>query len=273
MGDTTTPAAFEVVRALPDPVRADAAADGAEGLGRMTVRFSALGNWYEIRSVWEGHFLERIAPGAFKKTIAENRANMRVLFNHGFDPTVGQKVLGEIADVREGSDAAVGEVDLFDTSYTRDLLPGLKRGVYGASMRMVVTRDEINSDPGVSEHNPQGIPERTIKEVRLSEFGPVTFPANPSTSATARSSDDLADVFSMTDEFYERMRSVDPGWVDEVARSIQTTPPAADAGSSTSAADGAGTQDRDAPGSTHPSGLTPGQRRRSLNHLTEGAAS
>jgi len=233
--------AFEVVRALTEPVRAKAPDGG--GMPTMDVRFSAIGNWYEIRSVWEGNFLERVAPGAFTKTIKENRDNIKVLFNHGFDPQIGQKVLGSPSDIREDPSAAVGVVPLFDTSYNRDLVPGLEAGSYGASMRMVVTKDEINNDPGTSDHNPKGIPERTIKEVRLMEFGPVTFPANPDTSAGVR---------SMTDEYYERMRTVDPGWVDEVARSIQTTPPDAAAGSTTAERDGAGSTTEGEPGATTP---------------------
>ena len=86
---------------------------------------------------------------------------------------------------------------LFDTSYNRDLLPGLKAGVYGASMRMRVTGEEWNDAPTRSEGNPEGIPERTITRMQVLEFGPVTFPANPGASAGVRSG---------TDEFYVRLR-------------------------------------------------------------------
>jgi phage head maturation protease len=68
-------------------------------------------------------------------------------------------------------------VPLLDTSYNRDLLPGLKDGVYGASFRFQVMKEELKQDPGVSDHNPKGLPERTITEARVMEFGPVTFPA------------------------------------------------------------------------------------------------
>jgi phage head maturation protease len=39
--------------------------------------------WIEVRSAAEGHFLERVAPGAFTRMIAEDRSRMRVLFQHG----------------------------------------------------------------------------------------------------------------------------------------------------------------------------------------------
>lgn len=243
---------FEVVRAVATMVRTKAA-DGA-AMPTMEVRFSAFDSWYEIDSMWEGNFLERTAPGAFSKTIAESREQVKVLFNHGFDPQIGSKVLGKIEDLREDADSPVGDVALFDTSYVRDLLPGLEAGVYGSSFRMRVTRDEVNKDPGVSEHNPKGLPERTIKEVRLFEFGPVTFPANPASTASVR---------SMTDTYVEGMRSRDPLWVDELTR----TRDARERTLSARTADDAAKNPPPAPVTDHPGGLSAGERRQRLNPI------
>lgn len=203
---------LEVVRAVRSECRAKT--DGE--LPTLEVRFSPYGEWYEINSFWEGQFLERTEHGAFAKTISENLRNVKVLFNHGFDPQVGDKVLGPIRSLTEESDSPVGLVDLLDTSYNRDLIPGLEAGVYGSSFRFQVIRDEWNDDPGVSEHNPKGVPERTIKEVRLMEFGPVTFPANPAATSGVR---------SLTDDYYENLRSRDPRRVadlEERSRSLRT---------------------------------------------------
>lgn len=251
---------FEVVRFAPSGLRAEPPAPASDGLGLLDVRFSQFGNWYRIASIWEGEFLERIDRGAFAKTIKESGDRVRSLFDHGFDPSIGDKVLGTIVDLREDTDAAVGVVDLFDTSYNRDLLPGLQANVYGASMRMVVTRDEWNDEPGISERNPKGIPERTIKEGRLIEFGPVTFPANPNTSALMQR--------SATDDFYERLRSRDPEMVDAVSRARQQTAPQhSDAARSGTSEDGAAELDPSAPATSHPAGLTHAQRREALlNH-------
>jgi hypothetical protein len=46
--------------------------------------FAVFNEWTEIDSMFEGHFLERIAPGAFKKTFREQQ--QKVLFQHGQDP-------------------------------------------------------------------------------------------------------------------------------------------------------------------------------------------
>lgn len=173
-------------------LRADTSDDGR--LGTMSGHFSVFDAWYEVDSVWEGHFIERVAPGSFKKTFAENRDGMRVTFNHGQDPQLGDKVLGPIENLSEDATGAYYEVPLLDTSYNRDLLPGLKAGLYGASFRFRVVKEDFEKSPKRSTHNPEALPERTIKEVQVMEFGPVTYPASSSATAAVRS---LTDVYAM----------------------------------------------------------------------------
>jgi len=185
------------------------AADKAGGLGTLDIRFSVFNTWYEVNSLWEGKFLERTAPTAFDQTIAEDRSSMRVLFDHGFDPQIGNKVLGPISDLRVDPDSPIGEVPLFDTTYNRDLLPGLQAGVYGSSFRMRVLEDSWNDEPEPSDHNPKGIPERTILRTKTMEFGPVTFPANPDATATMR---------SITDHFYDQLRQRDTSAFEAAVR-------------------------------------------------------
>jgi hypothetical protein len=43
------------------------------------------------------------------------------------------------------------------------------------------------AEPAPGDHNPKGLPERSIKEVRLFEYGPVTFPAYANTTPGLRS--------------------------------------------------------------------------------------
>jgi hypothetical protein len=90
-------------------------------------------------------------------------------------------------------------VNLFDTSYNRDLLPGFKTGQYGSShrFRVIPDKDHWNERPERSERNPNGLPERTIREMSIHELGPVTFPANPNATAGVRS-------VSLTDEWRSR---------------------------------------------------------------------
>ncbi len=218
--DTLTRPGLDVVRTwhLPVELRADdeSEPEQASDLGLMDVRFSTFNTWYRIDSFWEGSFLERTVKGAFKRTInAHNAARnvdahrMVTLYNHGFDYHIGDKILGEITRSREEADSPVNTVRLFDTSYNRDLLPGLRAGVYGSSFMFRVIKDEWNQEPGVSDHNPDGLPERTLKELRVFEAGPVTWPANPDATAGMR-------CVSGTDAYYELMARRDPNRVSEL---------------------------------------------------------
>jgi len=199
----TRPPRENLIRAsLPGvELRSSDAGEGS-GLPLLHGNFLVFDTWTEINSAYEGQFLERFAPGAVRKTIRESRDKMRVLFQHGQDPHIGDKPLGEIIELRETDEGAYYEVELLNTSYVRDLLPALERGLYGASFRFGVVREKWNEDPGPSEHNPRGLPERTVVEAKVSEFGPVTFPAYQQASAGVR---------SLTDEFlFSAIRDADP---------------------------------------------------------------
>lgn len=140
----------------------------------------------EIDSLFEGRFIERIAPGAAKKTLEESGDAVRILYNHGHDPSIGEKPL-TAPNLREDEQGVYYEGELFDTSYNRDLIPALEAGQLGASFKFRVIQESINEEPERSEANPDGIPERTITELKLYEGGPVTFPAYDGATAGLRS--------------------------------------------------------------------------------------
>ena len=200
---------FPITRALAPAIECRAAEDPA-AMPTMVGHFSTFGDWYEVDSWIEGHFLESVGKGAFTKTIAEGRDQMKSLFDHGQDPQIGNKVLGPIEDLRVDKIGPAFAVPLFDTSYNRDLRPGLEAGVYGSSFRFTVEKDAWNREPDASAYNPKALPERTITEARVFEFGPVTFPANPNATAGVRST---------TDTFYQRSR--DPEAFETLLRSAQ----------------------------------------------------
>lgn len=153
----------------------------AEDDGRTLTGYAAVfDRWTEINS-WEGHFRERIARGAFKRTLQNNRNQIKVLFNHGMDPTIGDKPLGKPRTMREDDKGLYVEVPLDETSYNSDIIASLRSGALdGMSFRMTVIRDEVDRDTD------DNLPERTIQEVRMYEFGPVTFPAYEATEAGVR---------------------------------------------------------------------------------------
>lgn len=199
--------------------------DDAEGddLGRLFVRFSPFDTWYEINSWWEGRFLERTSPGAFKKTAREAKRSdgmysTKVLYNHGSDFHIGDKVLAvpdRFEEVNEdGYHGPLIEGDLLDTSYNRDLLPGLRRSAYGSSFMFSVIRESWNQEPEPSDYNPEGLPERTIQEVRTFEAGPVTWPASPTATAGMRGR-------SGTDAWMERLASRSTRRYEDLVRSYE----------------------------------------------------
>ncbi|WP_433382788.1 HK97 family phage prohead protease [Streptosporangium sp. CA-115845] len=260
---------LDIVRATAGAVRLTRADDGQgeREMPTMTVRFSPFGTWYEIDSWWEGRFLERTVRGAFAKTIAENASRVKVMFNHGRDMYIHQKVLGVPESIREDADAAVGDVPLFDTSYVRDLLPGIEAGAYGSSFMFRVLQEQWNEEPGRSDHNPDGLPERTITEVRLYEFGPVTWPANPDATSGIRSG---------TDAYYEHLRLADPARVERLAARVtelRTAQGAQPPAKGTAPLSAAAPAPPDEPAMRHSGGLTPRERRwRRYPYLKEGAS-
>lgn len=141
--------------------------------------YAAVFNNDTLIDSWEGTFNERIAPGAFTKTLQDRGDKIKVLFNHGFDPSIGDKPLGKPRAMEERSRGLWVEVPLDDTSYNRDLVASLRSGALdGMSFRFSVVREEIDDSAD--------IPLRTLREVKLYEFGPVTFPAYEATTAGVR---------------------------------------------------------------------------------------
>lgn len=205
-----SPPKEDLFRAMPP----DFELRGDEDSPLLLGHFGVFDQWTTINSIFEGRFLERIAPGAFQKTFKENRGNMRVLFEHGRDPQVGNKILGPIAELREDEIGGYFESPLFDTSYNRDLIPGLRVGAYGASFRFRVIREDLNRKPEPSDYNPDGLPERTVREAHVAEFGPVTFPAYKGAEVGVR---------SMTDEFIVRLFTFGEG-LEKLAAIAKTIP-------------------------------------------------
>lgn len=191
-----------IVRAMPSGYELRDPEEG--GRPTLTGHFAVFNQPTEINSAYEGRFIEQIAPGAFTKTLSEQTP--KVLFNHGNDPSIGDKILGVPSFVGEDETGARYEVPLFDTSFNRDLEPGLRADAYGSSFRFSVVRDEIvqakrDSDGKFPSTNPDGLPTRTIREARVMEFGPVTFPAYAGATAGVR---------SMTDEYLRSIVDSDP---------------------------------------------------------------
>lgn len=185
------------VRALPETtIRSAERTNGTPGSDTLYGHFTVWDAWYEVDSYFEGHFMERTVRGSTKKTMLENRDAMRALFQHGMDPIVADKPLGPIQDLRETDVGAYYEVPFLRddngelVDYVQGIVPGIRDGLYGASFRFRPLREFWDEEPEPSDYNPDGLPERSLKEMRVMEFGPVTFPASRAATAELRSRDD-----------------------------------------------------------------------------------
>lgn len=158
--------------------------------GRTLVGYAAVFNsWTEIDS-YEGRFMEAIDPAAFNRTLKNRAGKIKVLFDHGMDPHIGNKPLGKASVIKPDDTGLWTETPLAATSYNEDLRELIAVGaIDGMSFRMRVKHDEWEDHPRASSHNPARLPERRIREVELFEFGPVTFPAYEATSAGVRGRD------------------------------------------------------------------------------------
>lgn len=130
-------------------------------------------------------FTERIAPGAFAKSLKDRRANFRMFLNHNTDTLLATSKSGALR-LSEDERGLLAEADLPDTTAGRDLATLLKRGdVTSMSFGFIPVRETW-----VGEQFAEGSV-RTLTEIRLFEVSPVTgWPAYAGTSASVR---ELAD--------------------------------------------------------------------------------
>jgi len=192
MGQKLLPPKDGLVREFADPRLEIRATSGMKmpTLFGYFIRF----NEPTVIDSWEGKFIEEIAPGAAKKTLKESRDSIKILFNHGYDPNIGEKPLAK-PELEEDAEGVRYEGELFDCEYCRELVPGLEAGQYGASFKFRVVKESFDEEPDPSDSNPDGLPVRVIEELKLYEGGPVVFPAYASASAGVRARSGTARVF------------------------------------------------------------------------------
>jgi HK97 family phage prohead protease len=176
------------------------------GPRRLAGHFAVFNEWTEINSRIEGHFMERIVPGAFAKTIRERGDRIKLLLEHGMHPQLGKSPIGKITLLKEDDTGGYFEAELFP-SVPELVMEGLEAGEYGASFWFGILHANWEQRPPKSAHNPQGISEQSLTELMLKEFGPVTFPIYDSATVGVR---------SLTDEAVVHEFAEDPAWLTKV---------------------------------------------------------
>ena len=182
-------------RAVIPGVEYRSADDETDKRPRLEGHFARFGEWNRIESYFEGTFLERIDPGAFARTFKNKGTRMPVLFQHGQDPEIGDKVIAATEELREDEEGPFFRARVLE-GLPELVMSGLREGRYGVSYRFRILKEEFDHKPKKSAHNPDAIPERTIQEAEVFEYGPVTFPADEGASVSVRS---LTDAYLAPD--------------------------------------------------------------------------
>jgi HK97 family phage prohead protease len=118
-------------------------------------------------------FIERVAPGAFKRTLAA-RNDVKMLWNHDAGEVLGSTRAKTMTLVEDGRGLLVN-AELPDTTRGRDVAELLKRGdVDSMSFGFTTLRDSWDAEGN----------NRTLQSVRLHEVSVVSFPAYKATTGT-----------------------------------------------------------------------------------------
>ncbi len=127
-----------------------------------------------------GGFREQIVPGAFREAIEKD--DVRALFNHDSNYVLGRNMSGTLKLAEDVRGLAI-EIDMPDNATIRDLVGApIERGdvsqmSFGFSVRPN-GQDWAKNDAG------QVV--RTLKNLRLFDVSPVTFPAYSATDVAVR---------------------------------------------------------------------------------------
>ena len=158
-------------------------------------RMMPYGEWTTIHSLSENGgkpFLERFAPNSLAKTMQEQAERIRVLLEHGMDAVLGRQPIAAVEGFRDEQDGAYYRAGLLE-GLPPLLVSGLRRGLYGSSVRFKPIKWDRVRSPERSEHNPEGLPEHTVREAFVKELSVVTFPAYIGATAQVRSlTDEMA---------------------------------------------------------------------------------
>lgn len=160
------------VRALAAKLELRAAGEGETG--RTASGYAAL---FDSEADIGGYWREKIAPGAFARSLADN--DIVALHSHDWGRVVGRNSAGTLT-LREDATGLAFENALPDTGDGRDLVVSIGRGdIPGMSFGFITRKQEWDEtvDP----------PLRTILEAELIEITYTAFPAYPDTEVGLRS--------------------------------------------------------------------------------------
>lgn len=204
--DSVREAPFKLVRDSPGDMP-----DQPEDDEGMTLDgYGAVFNRETIIDSWEGRFREKIAPGSMRRSFRESPP--KVQFDHGRHPMIGSIPIASLVSISEEVDPVLAPeggahivARLFDNWLIEPVREAIAGGaVSGMSFRFSVVRETWETADGKPIRDEQQLeaelmrtyredipdnqlPLRTLKELKVPEIGPVTWPAYPDTSVSVRS--------------------------------------------------------------------------------------
>lgn len=123
-------------------------------------------------------FVERIAPGAFTRTLKEAN-DVKALWNHDSNYPLGSTRAGTLK-LEEDKTGLAFELDPPNNNWGNDVRESIRRGdTSGVSFGFYIRKQEWD------DTDPDNVI-RTILDVDLIEISPTPFPAYPDTSVEAR---------------------------------------------------------------------------------------
>lgn len=201
---------MDSVREAPFALVRDTAADGEPNDGLTLDGYGAVFNRETVIDSWEGRFREKIAPGSMKRSFRESPP--KVQFDHGRHPMIGSIPIASLRSISEEVDPQFAPdggahvvARLFDNWLMQPVRDAIAGGaVSGMSFRFSVVREvweradgtPIRDDRQLADELERSwredlpdeeLPVRTLKELKVPEVGPVTWPAYADTSVSVRS--------------------------------------------------------------------------------------
>lgn len=172
-------------------------ADNEPGDGLTIEGYGAVFNSVTYIDSWEGSFEEEILPGAFRKSLRERMPKMQ--FDHGQHPLLGSLPLGRWTKAEDDARGLFVSGRLSDNWLVQPFRDAIRdEAVEGMSFRFSVVRDQWFDRDGkkladalVDEllwmPGDRAPLRRKLLEVKVSEVGPVTWPAYEDTEVGVRS--------------------------------------------------------------------------------------
>jgi phage head maturation protease len=184
--------------------------DGEPNDGLTLDGYGAVFESVTIIDSYEGRFKEKIALGSMKRSFRETPP--KVQFDHGRHPMIGSIPIAELRSISEESDPVLAPnggahivARVFDNwmmAPVRDAIAA--RAVDGMSFRFSVVREGWETADGKTIRDEAQLQDllrqtcyadvaeadllvRTLKELKVPEMGPVTWPAYSDTSVSVRS--------------------------------------------------------------------------------------